>query len=310
MTSANDCAPPPVLDLAEALRRYDAEAVRGVCDTGRYRCSYTVWGAGPVLLFIHGLGDDSRAFALLSSLLATHFRCVAYDLPSGQGDGARLRRYTHADLVDDAFALLDHLQAPQAYVFGASFGSTIALAALHARPQRLPRGVLQGGFAWRPLAPAEILLARIARFCPGTMARVPLWGTLLRHNHYEPFAGRPDMFWNLFTTRCAAAPAAAVAQRAVLLHQVDLRPLLSAIRQPILLVCGDRDPLVGAKCEEDLVRGLPNAGLVKLSGCGHNPLYSHPESLAALIRSFLMPCDGCEQSGACPLAQELKDAGA
>ena len=54
---------------------------------------------------------------------------------------------------------------------------------------------------------------------------------------------------------------AAVAQCAVTLHRLDLRPLLPSIRQPVLLICGDCDPLVGKKCEEDLQRGLPNASL-------------------------------------------------
>ena len=36
-----------------------------------------------------------------------------------------------------------------------------------------------------------------------------------------------------------------MARRALLLHRVDLRPLLPAIRQPVLLVCGSHDPLVG-----------------------------------------------------------------
>jgi pimeloyl-ACP methyl ester carboxylesterase len=304
MTEAAECLSTHPIDPADALRRFEAEAEFGVCDTGRYRCRYWTWGEGPPLVFIHGLSDQARAFALLGSLLAGHFRCIAYDLPSGRDDGARLRRYAHADLVEDLSAVLDRVAAQQAYVFGASFGSTIALAALRAQPERLPRAILQGGFAWRPLAPAEIWLARAACFWPGSMAHLPLRGALLRYGHYAPFADRPAEFWRFFTTSCGAAPIAAVAHRAALLHRVDLRPALGEIRQPLLLVCGERDPLVGVKCEEELLRGLPNAGLVKLAGCGHNPLYSHPENLAELVRAFLIPCGGCESVSTCPLAHE------
>src|SRR5207249_9209613 len=105
----------------------------------------------------------SRSFIMPMARLTEHFRCIAYDLPTGRGDGARLRRYVHADLLDDLLALLDHLQLPQAYLFGSSFGATITLAALHKGPDRFPRAVLQGGFAYRPLARAEVLLARLAR---------------------------------------------------------------------------------------------------------------------------------------------------
>src|SRR5262245_30623675 len=122
------CCPPDACDgatpasLAEALRGFDREAEHGTCDTGRYRCRFTVWGTGPVLPFIPGLSSEALSFALLMSRLARHFRCIVYDLPRGQGDGADLGRVRHADLVADAFALLDHVGAERAYVSGFSFG--------------------------------------------------------------------------------------------------------------------------------------------------------------------------------------------
>src|SRR5262245_38103287 len=146
-TACTTQCPAVPLTLATVLRRFDTEAVRGVFDTGRYRCAYYTWGSGPPLVFIHGLGDIARAYVSVAALLSFQFRCIAYELPTGRGDGARLRRHTHADLVEDLFALLDHLGCRQAYVCGSSFGSTVALAAMHVRPERVPRAVLAGGFA-------------------------------------------------------------------------------------------------------------------------------------------------------------------
>ena len=54
----------------------------------RYRCSDLTWGRGPALVFIPGLCDDQLSFVLPIARLKDHFRCVAYNLPSGQGDGA------------------------------------------------------------------------------------------------------------------------------------------------------------------------------------------------------------------------------
>jgi pimeloyl-ACP methyl ester carboxylesterase len=279
----------PTLQLNEVLQRFEREAVRGRCDTGRYRCSYYTWGEGPPLLFIHGLSDDARSFVLPIALLSRHFRCIAYNLPMGCGDGARLANYRHADLVADVFALLDHLGVPQSYVFASSFGSTIALAALRQCPERLPRAILQGGFVYRPLAPAEILLARAARWWPGPMRWLPFRRQLLHYTHHGPFARRDPDVWEFFLQRWGSPPMAAVARRAVLLHQLDLRPILGAIRQPVLLLCGDADPLVGKKCEEVLLRGLPNVVRVELQDCGHVPFYSHPETLADVTTRFLLP---------------------
>jgi pimeloyl-ACP methyl ester carboxylesterase len=283
------CASPEPLDLAQALARLKREAVRGVCDTGRYRCSYCTWGEGPPLLFVPGLSDDSLSFVLPMALLSRHFRCIAYDLPNGGGDGARLARYRHEDYVADVFALLDHLGARRSYVLGSSFGSTIALAALRAAPTRLARGIIQGGFAHRPLAPAELLLARLARYFPGPVSRLPFRQHLLWREHHGPLAARGPDVWDYLVTRWGSPPMAAVARRALVLHGVDLRPVLGEVRQPVLLVCGDFDPLVRKHCEEELLRGLPHAVRVELDQCGHAPYFSHPELLAEIVRRFLTP---------------------
>jgi pimeloyl-ACP methyl ester carboxylesterase len=285
------------LALADALGQLEREAVHGTCDTGRYRCPYYSWGSGPPLLFIPGLSDDALSFVMPIALLSRHFRCVAYDLPTGRADGARLGRYRHADYVADVFALLDHLGARRSYLLGASFGSTIALAALRAAPERLPRGILVCGFAHRRLAPAELLLARLARYWPGPACRLPFRGSLLRRTHFGPFAGRGPEVWDYFLRRWGSPPLAAVARRAAVLHGVDLRPVLPEIRQPVLLICGEGDPLVSPSCEEELLRGLPRAGRVELSRCGHVPQFTHPEVLAEVVRRFLTPPDADPAKG-------------
>src|SRR5438874_3447239 len=119
--------PASCISLAQTLERFDHEAVRGVFDTGRYRCPYFTWGAGPPLLFLHGLADVARSFIPLAALLSDQFRCIAYDLPAGRGDGARLHGYGHQELAADACVLLDLLGARQCYLYGRSFGATIAL---------------------------------------------------------------------------------------------------------------------------------------------------------------------------------------
>jgi pimeloyl-ACP methyl ester carboxylesterase len=287
--SAESCRHQHPLSLAEVLQRFRHEAVHGICDTGRYRCPYYSWGEGPPLVFIHGLCDDARSFVLPIALLSRHFRCIAYDLPGNKGDGARLGRYQHADFVADLFALLDHLGIESCSLFGSSFGSTIALRALHDRPEKLGSAILQGGFARRPLALAEVLLARLARYWPWPMHRLPLRVPIIRRGHYPPFASIPPENWHYFLERSGAPIMAAVARRALILHHLDLRSLLADIRQPVLLICGDADPLVDKKCEEVLQEGLPNVTRIELQNCGHMPQFTHPELLAELTLQFLTP---------------------
>jgi pimeloyl-ACP methyl ester carboxylesterase len=280
--------------LEEAWRRFENEAVHGVCVTGRYRCPYFTWGTGPPLVFIHGLGDVARSYVPVISVLSSDFRCMAYEQPSGRGDAARLGRYSHADLVQDLFALLDHLGLRQSYVFGTSFGSTITLAAMRAQPERIPRAILAGGFAQRLLAPAEHLLARFTRLLPGTMRNVPFRKLIGTHCLGPLSRSRPEYF-EFFLRSTGAAPLRAVARRAMMLHKIDLRPLLSEIRQPVLLICGECDSVVRPACGQVLLKGLPHCARVELHDCGHMAHYTHPEVLAELIRQFLTPPSACRR---------------
>lgn len=278
---------PQQLTLHGVMEEFRQGARWSVCELGRYRCSYFEWGEGPPLVFIPGLCDDALSFIMPSALLRRHFRCISYNLPTGNGDAARLGTYKHSSFVADLFALLEHVGADKSYLFGSSFGSTIALAAMHQAPERFPRAVLQGGFARRPLAASEVWLARLARYWPWPMHLLPLRRAALQQTHFAPFSNRPRDVWEYYLERNGAAPMRAVAHRALVLHQVDLRAVLPRIQQPILLVCGDYDPLVCKDCEDVLMAGLPRATRAELLNCGHMPQFSHPEIMADLIQRFL-----------------------
>ena len=286
---------PPRVCLEKALRSFAEEAIHGACATGRYRCPYFTWGTGPPLLFIHGLGDLGCSYVPVISVLAKDFQCIGYEQPTGRGDAARLGRYTHADLVADLFALLDHLGLRQSYVFGSSFGSTLALAAMRAEPERIPRAILEGGFAHRVLAPAERLLARLARFLPGSVRLFPFRRLIGKHALGPLAMTRPEYF-EFFLRNTGIPPTTALGQRALLLNGLDLRALLPEIRQPVLLICGDCDPVVRGDCEEVLLQGLPHCARVELPDCGHMPHYTHPELVAELVRRFLTPPATCGRS--------------
>jgi pimeloyl-ACP methyl ester carboxylesterase len=277
----------PTVSLEEAAARFQREARRGVCDTGRYRARYYTWGDGPPLLFIPGLCDDSLSFLLLISLLSRDFRCIAYDLPEGGVDGARLGKYSHEHLAADVIALLDHLDIGECDLYAACLGSTIGLTALHRYPDRLPRAVLQAGFAYRYITPPEVLLAWFGTHWPGRMHGLPLHEATQRYIHCPFFAGRAPNIWEFFLSRSGAAAKSAVAHRALLLRRFDIRPHLPGIRQPITLVCGDSDTVVDSRYTEALMKGLPNARRVDLRNCGHLPMFTHPEVLAEVVRQAL-----------------------
>jgi pimeloyl-ACP methyl ester carboxylesterase len=280
--------------LDAALERFAKEARREEFETGRYHCKYYVWGSGPPLLIAHGMGDTSLSYIPLVAALSRDFQCIAYDQPYGPQDGSRLNRYTHGDLVADALALLDHLEIRQCDFFGTSFGSTIVLATMHAASQRIGHGVVAGGFAFRKLSPGEKLLASVAQVLPGSARQLPLRRLINSHNFGPSIAYRQEYFEYLLQVS-KNLPIRGIARKAKMIGRTDLRSILPEIQQPVLVITGDCDALVGRRCVETLLKGLPQTTHVELTDCGHFAHYSHPEVVAEVVRRFLRPA-------ACPLA--------
>jgi pimeloyl-ACP methyl ester carboxylesterase len=234
--------------------------------------------------------------------LQEHVTCIGYELPTGCGDGASMTGYHVHGLRDDLYALLDHLYIERAYLLGFSFGSMIALAALAGQPRRFGRALLVGGFARRSLAWTEVLLAHWVRYCPGHIRDLPGFAALVRRDSVDQFAARPPGELEHFVAGECAPLLRTFAARALLMHHTDLRPMLSQISQPVLLVHGDCDPLVSRAHEDELKQALPNAALATIKNCGHYPQLTHPDVFNEVVRQFLIPAACLAENGVLPTA--------
>lgn len=274
--------------LSDCLTRFRQEAVTSTLATPRYRLRYHLWGEGPPLVLIHGLNDIPRSFAPLMSHLARSFRCVAIHLPDGERDAANLHRYRHEHFTQDLLRLLDHLRLDRAFLLGSSFGSTIALRTAIEQPDRVPRLVIQGGFARRPLLPPEQFLARLGRSWPWPMGSLPLRRVIMRRLEAPAFVNAPEMI-RFLIANSAQSPIRAVTHRARILETLDLRPLLGKVSQPLLMLGGDRDAIVPRPYEHEVEERIAHARRIEFTPCGHYPQYTHPDAMASAITEFLAP---------------------
>lgn len=274
-------------DLRESSARFAAEATRGTVDTGRYRLRYATWGAGPAVVFVHGLCDQARSFAMVGRrLVEAGFRFLAYELVDGAGDRGVLRKYEHPHFVADLLALLDHMNLAQAFAVGSSFGSTVVLRALAEHPGRFRKAAIQGGFARRPLRRIERKLARIGQYLPGRMGNLPIRDRVMRKVERPMFAGAPDEVFRFFAANSGRTPVRAAAHRARILERLDLRPLLPTIPHPLLMLGGDRDSVVPIRFEREVEAGVKDVRRVEFRPCGHYPQYTLPGPMAAELAAF------------------------
>src|SRR5438067_713728 len=224
-------------DFGAEVAAYDRDAAVKVWEGPRYRMTYRVLGQGPPLIVIPGIAATYRVFALVLNRLAGHFRTVipAYpgDLPD---DAAHLNRITHEDLVADLLGLVDHLGLGRVYLFGPSFGSTIALRALHRAAERFPAAVLQGGFARRRFGLGERLALLFGRrFLGRTLSGIPLHDSVLMQRQRGEFPAALADRWDHFLRENGLTPMAALAHRLGLVSRLDLRSILPEIRAEVLL---------------------------------------------------------------------------
>lgn len=104
---------------------------------------YEIFGDGPRLLFIHGIGADlTHPMGAANSPLPAHFTVLAFD-PRGIGESdAEDEPYGMADLAGDAAALAQAAGWDSYYVFGASMGGMVAQELAISYPEKVKKLVL------------------------------------------------------------------------------------------------------------------------------------------------------------------------
>ena len=237
----------------------------------------------PAILLIHGAAASLRAWdeELCARLAAGGRFVIRYD----QRDQGRSTAYPPGapgyalpDLAADALGLLDALGIARAHLVGRSLGGGIALVAALAHPERVASLTLvatspggpdlpppspeflahvrgAGHPDWSdPAAVVEHVIAMLRLFAAGSP-------------EFDADALRPLIALDVARTRNVASQQ--INAFAMPLG-APVRPRLSEIHAPTLIVHGARDPVFGLAHARALEREIQGARLVVLDGVGHD----------------------------------------
>jgi pimeloyl-ACP methyl ester carboxylesterase len=205
----------------------------------------------------------------------------------------RRSAYSSEDMTDDAVAVLDALGWEQAHIFGASLGGVIAQRIALRHPGRVLSVVSAAAV---PSDVSGIRLGRYIRF--GLLAR------LARTRFPEGRDG--DIQLSLMLAREVASPAYPFdedAAREWIEREADSGPRdtgaqsrqagaqwhgpkLRELRQPVLVLHGDQDPILRVSAARATAKAIDGARLVILPGVGHDlpaPLWP---AIAAEVRQL------------------------
>lgn len=271
-------------------------------------------GSGAPLLLIHGWGMHGGIWSGIVPHLAQRFRVHCVDLPghgyskAGKGEEGRGKGITAGSPLplslppspfpDFPFSLNSIVNQLSAQfdepltVCGWSLGGLVALRWAMLAPEQVQRLVLVSStpcFAEREDWPFGMAQATLQQFA--TELERDFAATLRRFLALQ-VRGSEHERGLLLTLReclfCRGEPdMAALRSGLEILRGADLRNELSSIRQPVLVIAGERDKLTPPEAAFYLAQTLHNARIKEIAGAAHTPFLSHPQIFLQHLNEFL-----------------------
>ena len=224
---------------------------------------YTVEGAGPPLIMLHGATSSAlEDWAAQRPLFRKAFRVHLVDARGHSGTKWDVRDgYSRDMLVDDLLAFADALDLATFHLVGFSMGAMTAITFATRHPHRLRTAIICGIDVQRE--PRTSVARRLMD--PDRIERdEPAWAARLEKRH-GPVQG-PGA-WQLLLRAIVED-----VESADLLTPADMRKA----RLPILLAYGDRDVFVPADHAVAIYRQLPDARLLIAPDTPHQVMVSQP----------------------------------
>jgi len=211
--------------------------------------------SAPTLVLLHAGGMSRREWRPFLPAFGEHFRVLA-PTALGHGRSPRAPSFTVRMQVDAVLSLLDHLGIEAASFVGSSLGGVTALTLALTHPRRVQQLVLyRSGFRHGSAA-----LDSLRRFA--TEENWSAWGLKRWMEREHDPQGGPSA-WTEVIRAVAAALEPPLAGPPI--TEEDL----AGIGIPVLLIGGDRDPLVPLQELVGMYKAIPNASLWVVPHAGH-----------------------------------------
>ena len=265
--------------------------------------AYQVIGEGLVdLLLVPGgfthieLGWEIQGLASWLRRLASFSRLIIFDKRgTGLSDGAP---GTLEDRAQDALSVLDAVGSKRAVVLGTSEGGPMSILLAASHPERVRGLVLYGtGALWRAAPDYEVgplLELPVAPEIFSSWGQEPMTTAFLRM--FAPSVADDVVFIELFGRylRSACSPGVAAAFGEIN-REIDVRPILPALRVPTLVLHHADDRVILLSQGRHLADHIPDARLVILPGEDHMSFVANTGPAAAEIERFVRELDEAER---------------
>jgi 3-oxoadipate enol-lactonase len=236
----------------------------------------------PVVLLIHGILTDHRAWNGVADRLSKAYRVVRYDLRGHGTSSAPPAPFTLEQLADDAAGLLDALQIDCVHLAGSSLGGMIGQQVGIRHGQRLLSLTLANTAAVQPAPGAWDDRAAMAR-ANGVAALQP--GMLQRW--FTPgFAERDPQEIERIKITMSEVSVEGFAGCANALRDLSQLALLAKINVPTLVIAGDEDKATPPEQARQIADAIADARLVTLHAA-HQAAIEQPQAFCDAWQTFV-----------------------
>jgi 3-oxoadipate enol-lactonase len=264
---------------------------RGWLERPGCRLYYEVTGAGPAIVFAHGLGGNHLSWWQQVPHFAGRHTCVTFAhrgfAPSSEISGGP----DPADYAADLAALIDQLALERVFLVAQSMGGWACLDYALTRPQRVRALVLAstaGAIARRAT------LLRDPAALDAWIARAAAARTDMQRNGVHPAAGTRmtrEQPARHFLYRSIDAMAGAKLDKEGLrarMIALQTRPPddLAGLAVPTLFITGDEDIVFPPMLALALAALMPNARVEHVAAAGHSVYFERAETFNRLVDEF------------------------
>ena len=256
-------------------------------------------GAGPAVVFLHGILANGTLWRDVVARLSGRFRCVVPDLPLG---GHSLPMLPEADISPSGVArmvadLMERLDLRDVTLVGNDTGGAICQVVISIHPERVDGLVLTNCDAYESFFPPLLRPIQYGARLFGTRF-VDLLAWVLRARFAQRALFKTVAVRNIDETTLDAYAGRLMQDADVrrdlarFLGSISNRYTLEAARsfpqfdRPVLIAWGDRDPFFSPRLALRLQHDFPNARLEAAVGSRAFVPEDRPRQLAHLIETF------------------------
>ena len=236
-------------------------------------------GSGEAVVVLHGWGARADIYRTVINPLTSHYRVVAPDFPGFGNTTEPSFAYSIEDYAEFVSALLKELGIEKAHLVGHSHGGRTCLElATNAYGFEIGKIVLLDSAG----IPVKKKLSKRVKIRTYKILKAVVTLPLVKKTFPEAL----DSLKKKFGSADYAAASDIMRQSMVKVLPCDYTEKLSLIKNPTLLIWGEKDNDTPLCCAKVLEKGISDCGLVTIPDGGHFAFAEAPVLTANVLKSF------------------------